>query len=152
MNPRAGLSFQKGTWAATILGYVLWFRGLWARQLFLILLAYRLGIPGTEFVHGFLAGFIDNMRPMFFGFWFVYVAGYLAAAILYPARPGAACVVYFLGSLLDLGLWLSASMFVTYEFILEGWAATIDVGFNLLDLALIAALLTAALGRPSASG
>ena len=145
MGRQAGLSFQKGTTAATILGSVLWFRALWALQLFLVLLAYRLGISGTEFVQGFLAGFIDGMRPVFFGFWFAYVAGYLAAAMLYPSRPIAASVTYFLASLLDLLLWLSASMFVSYEFILEGWAAMLDVAFNLLDLALIAALLTAAL-------
>ena len=74
MGRQAGLSFQKGTTAATILGSVLWFRALWALQLFLVLLAYRLGISGTEFVQGFLACFIDGMRPFFFGFWFAYVA------------------------------------------------------------------------------
>ncbi|WP_323762628.1 hypothetical protein [Maricaulis sp.] len=133
--------------AAAVLGCGLWFRGLWALQLFLVLLAYRLGVPGTDFVQGFLAEFIDSIRPVFFGFWLTYVAGYLVAASLYPSRPVAACAVYFLAGLLDFALWLSASMFVSYEFILEGWAIALDIGFNLLDLALFAALLTAAVRR-----
>ncbi|MFY0638917.1 hypothetical protein [Maricaulis maris] len=131
--------------AARVLLAVLWARALWALGLFSVLIGYRVGVPWLQFVDGATGQFVGIVRLPFLFLWLGYVLGYLVAAWRFPRHPGQALLVYFLATALDFSLWLIASMFVEYDFLLGGAASGIDIAFNALDLLLLSCLLIAAL-------
>lgn len=139
------LRIDQGSPAARVLSVVLWVRALWAFGLFLVLIGYRGDVPWLQFVDGAIGQFVGIVRLPFLFLWFGYVLGYLIAAWRFPRNPGQALLVYFLATALDFSLWLIASMFVEYEFLLGGTAPVIDFVFNALDLLLLSCLLIAAL-------
>lgn len=124
---------------------LLLFRACWASGLFLFFMAYRAGMPGFGLVGESLAAFVHARPNTFFALWGLYAAGYLLAAILFRQRPWMALGVYLLAALIDFALWLSMSLSVEYQYLIEGWARTLDGAFNAIDLILVGALLAFAL-------
>ncbi|BDW99311.1 hypothetical protein MACH15_10640 [Maricaulis maris] len=134
-----------GTTMLRVITGLLWFRACWAFGLFLFFMAYRAGMPGFGLVGESLAAFVHARPNTFFALWGLYVAGYLLAAILFRQRPWMALGVYLLAALIDFALWLSMSLSVEYQYLIEGWARALDGAFNAIDLILVGALLAFAL-------
>lgn len=100
-----------------------------------------LGVPTILSTDEHMVALLFTLNPFIHALWTVYVAGYVAAAILIWRNDPRGPLVYIAAFLLDAVMWIAISFFPFYELAWSGMSVVIDMGFNLLDLGLITVML-----------
>lgn len=108
--------------------------------------AFLLLLMGLAFYFGFFEP-TDSMTALFSMaqawaviLWAIYVLGYVAASVLAWQRKRLAFFIFIGALTIDLGLWVYSSFNALYQASIGGYAALIDMIFNLIDLSIAAGL------------
>lgn len=105
-------------------------------------LVFLFGWANPLGIDGYLAEFLRAAPGYMRGLWALYATGYLAAALCFLAgRSRLAVLVYTAAFTIDVILWIWSYQSPEADFVWNGYASWVDMGFNVFDLTAIVSLV-----------